>query len=398
MKVQVGVDLGSYTFVAAAKTIAIAGYPTLTLNQVLLIANATRNVIYYRFDDATFPATIAANIVTVTPDTTGHANGDALIIILDVAQSLIGTGFVETTQSTTTQLGASATFNTGGSFIDLLDDAGFEVSVTTDQNGRLFIDNSDDGIIIRRISTFNVFANVPFFIALSPLYKFIRIRFTNDGGVTTTTFSIQSISRNFAIQPTIQRVGTPLTDNSIVQNVKAIGDRKATYNVAYKSATDPGTLVAATLALGGSVQLATIHHLLTAIKTVRLRRVFFEFEQISGTAVISIEISRLSTAPTGGTAITPIPSDSTDAAAEAVCIALPTVGGTIASTVTVRTLNLATSAASIEIPIITEVGLNEFKPPSLIAGVLEGYAVTMRTAAATSRNVSFTVNFEFSEE
>lgn len=54
----------NYTFSASAKTVAFSGY--YTLNQLLLITNATRNIIIYNFADATLGATRSYNSATDT--------------------------------------------------------------------------------------------------------------------------------------------------------------------------------------------------------------------------------------------------------------------------------------------------------------------------------------------
>jgi hypothetical protein len=78
----------TFTFNAAAKTVAIPGY--VTLSNLLLITNTTRNTIIYNFADPTQVSTISysptTNITTITlgyNTTVGMANADKLMIYID---------------------------------------------------------------------------------------------------------------------------------------------------------------------------------------------------------------------------------------------------------------------------------------------------------------------------
>ena len=78
-------QLANYTFVANTKAITLTDYTTIRLDRILLIVNATRNVIYYNLADPTLGATVATNVVTLTNvSTAGHADTDKLIIFYDV--------------------------------------------------------------------------------------------------------------------------------------------------------------------------------------------------------------------------------------------------------------------------------------------------------------------------
>lgn len=95
MKILVGVDLGSYSFNAAAKTVTITGLNALTLDQILLITNVTRQEVIYQFNNSNKGGTIAGNIVTLEYDTTAHNNADALQIWVEYeAQTQIVSGTV----------------------------------------------------------------------------------------------------------------------------------------------------------------------------------------------------------------------------------------------------------------------------------------------------------------
>lgn len=85
MKQNLTTDIGTATFAPAGKTITFAGV-TLTLRQVFLVINATRNVILYNPTDPTRGGTMSGNILTLTFDTAaaGHNASDQLMIIVDV--------------------------------------------------------------------------------------------------------------------------------------------------------------------------------------------------------------------------------------------------------------------------------------------------------------------------
>ena len=86
MKQLIGKDVGAYTFDAVAKTVTITGLDRLVLEDVLLITNVTDNLIIYQFNEATKGGSIAANVITLTYDTTSMSNTDRLQIWVDYNQ------------------------------------------------------------------------------------------------------------------------------------------------------------------------------------------------------------------------------------------------------------------------------------------------------------------------
>jgi hypothetical protein len=87
MKQLLGTDTtGSYTFNPASKTITFSGLKqAITLANILLITNVTRNTIIYNFaDTATGAVSFNNNVLTLTYNTTSHSAGDVLQIFLDV--------------------------------------------------------------------------------------------------------------------------------------------------------------------------------------------------------------------------------------------------------------------------------------------------------------------------
>ena len=87
MKHLLGTDItGSYTFNPGAKTVTFSGLPrAITLSNILLITNVTRNTIIYNFaDTATGAVSFNNNVLTLTYDTTSHSASDVLQVFLDV--------------------------------------------------------------------------------------------------------------------------------------------------------------------------------------------------------------------------------------------------------------------------------------------------------------------------
>lgn len=87
MKHLLGTDItGSYTFNPGAKTVAFSGLPQdITLSNILLITNVTRNTIIYNFaDTATGAVSFNNNVLTLTYDTASHSASDVLQVFLDV--------------------------------------------------------------------------------------------------------------------------------------------------------------------------------------------------------------------------------------------------------------------------------------------------------------------------
>tara|TARA_R110000782_G_scaffold120847_1_gene211874 strand:+ start:207 stop:620 length:414 start_codon:yes stop_codon:yes gene_type:complete len=81
-KVLVGNE-GGYTFDASLKTITLTDLPTLTIEQILLVTNVTDGEVIYQFNDILRGGTIAANVITLTFDTTAMADSDDLQIWID---------------------------------------------------------------------------------------------------------------------------------------------------------------------------------------------------------------------------------------------------------------------------------------------------------------------------
>jgi hypothetical protein len=78
----------NYTFNATARTITITDYTSINLEWILLITNTTDNIILYNFADATYPATVLTNVITLAYDTSTMSNTDRIQIFLDIPDAI----------------------------------------------------------------------------------------------------------------------------------------------------------------------------------------------------------------------------------------------------------------------------------------------------------------------
>ena len=73
----------NYSFNAATRQIAFTDYSSVDLDGMLFITNVTDNIIIYNFSDPAFGGSVLGNVLTLTYNTTGMSNGDALQIFYD---------------------------------------------------------------------------------------------------------------------------------------------------------------------------------------------------------------------------------------------------------------------------------------------------------------------------
>lgn len=90
----------NYSFNAAAKSITFNDFPSVDLNQVLVITNVTDNIIIYNF--AALGGSITNNVLTLNYNTTSMSNSDELQIFIDVPGPIYGL-----TNTTTTAYASS---------------------------------------------------------------------------------------------------------------------------------------------------------------------------------------------------------------------------------------------------------------------------------------------------
>ena len=79
---QIGVDLGSYTFDASAKTITFSGVTIQSIEQIKPIVNGERAVVIFNPAESGKFGSLSNNVLTLDFDTTSYADSDALYICI----------------------------------------------------------------------------------------------------------------------------------------------------------------------------------------------------------------------------------------------------------------------------------------------------------------------------
>jgi hypothetical protein len=190
----------------------------------------------------------------------------------------------------------------------------------------------------------------------------------------------------------------------------------AMYTAQYRLANaTAGTRVFTTAALTANTnrQIATIYHAATATKRVQVKFVSVNLTAnavVAGTIEFEIVTLSATTAPaTGNPAITPGRHDQADAAAEATCLAQPTTAGSVVNADqpvgdpwAVNLGITGTGSVASPPPPATKAVLwdsrsdGDGKDLIMRAGVAEGYAINIRSSAASQ--VGFTATIIFTEE
>lgn len=207
-------------------------------------------------------------------------------------------------------------------------------------------------------------------------------------------------------------VATHLVNSKEYQVVVLAGDdghikgSKDAYVATYKLATDAAASALSKAHTANSeFQYATIHHLATAVKTVKVRRIEL-YIAATAASVVEVVLRRLTatTAPaTGNPAITPLATNTATAAAEATCLALPTTAGsfTAGAALFSQEINLGANTANTTTwppdPVVLWPaegdGVDDVSDLVIRAGVQEGYAVAMRTVAAVTMKATARIIF-----
>lgn len=80
----------NYSFNASAKTITFSGTVPADISNILHVANITRGVIYFQPQaGSVYSGTYTSPTLTLSASTTGHANGDKLLVIYDDANPVV---------------------------------------------------------------------------------------------------------------------------------------------------------------------------------------------------------------------------------------------------------------------------------------------------------------------
>ncbi len=150
-----------------------------------------------------------------------------------------------------------------------------------------------------------------------------------------------------------------------------------------------------------TIPIVTLHHLVTATKKLEL--VFLELSVVSNSVIglYDFRLQRFTGAPTGGTTQAAIPASGADAAAESVFTRLPTAAGTLVGDLDVTSYKLGVIANQVGAPFVNEASFtylpaNIAKPPTLRAGVAEGFVVGISSDSASTQ--TWTLNLVYTEE
>lgn len=121
--------------------------------------------------------------------------------------------------SSTGNLAASSTFT--GTATSTLGVAGIQVSLKTDQNCTVYVEQSPDSTNWDIVDTYNYYASINNFgITVQAINSYVRVRVTNIGSSTTTYFRLQT-----ALCPIVEAVPRSLDDNGhLLTAVHAIQD------------------------------------------------------------------------------------------------------------------------------------------------------------------------------
>lgn len=199
-------------------------------------------------------------------------------------------------------------------------------------------------------------------------------------------------------------IGRTWTLNKATDNVIAFNAEKNTYVATYKLTTRPYAL-SHTFTANTRKQFATIHHLASATKTVKIRRIELLIKSCSGTSTILADVVRINSAPaTGNPAITPSSDVVTNPVAETVCLSLPTTAGTEGAAFGSVEFVLGNTggAPTVNPPAVPNAitlfadSANEGQALTLLAGQLDGIAVVLDSSAAVT--ITAIVRIIFTEE
>jgi hypothetical protein len=95
----------NYGFNAVSKQITFNTSSSISLDQLLVITNVTRNIIIYNFADPSAGGSITNNVLTLTYNTTAMADGDILQIFLDNTLTPASDEMLQSIQDQTEMLG-----------------------------------------------------------------------------------------------------------------------------------------------------------------------------------------------------------------------------------------------------------------------------------------------------
>lgn len=296
--------------------------------------------------------------------------------------------------SSTANLGAGATF-TGTGESTLLVNA-VQVVVFASQQVTVEVQQSIDNTNWDVVESYVVPASTGDGRAFQATGSFVRVRVTNNGGSTTTAFRLQTVLLPFgSVLP--GELWTPNTAQSVVATAVAVQSnaiQRRTYT-ASRTTAELGAPTGVTIVANSRKALFQVHHLASATTTKRIRRI--TVGALAGAAVqYGYEIYRVTAAPTGGTAVTPTPAESTDPASTLVCNYLPTSSGAISGVPFGGMVVAGTTTGHPERMPYDWKQTGETKPLVIRAGILEGFCLFVRGTGTVGPDPQ--IYIEYTEE
>ena len=179
-----------------------------------------------------------------------------------------------------------------------------------------------------------------------------------------------------------------------VEVVGSSDSAKATYHaISIRSTFDTSASL--------TIPIVSLHHLVTATKKVEL--VFVEMSVVTNSVIglYDFRLQRFTGAPTGGTPATPTPASGSDPASEAIYTKLPSAAGSLVGDLDVTSYKLGVIANQVGAPFVNEASFtylpaNFAKPPTLRAGVAEGFVIGISSDSVSTQ--TWTINMVYTEE
>ena len=177
---------------------------------------------------------------------------------------------------------------------------------------------------------------------------------------------------------------TQRSENIRVENggLRVSTAKSMTYRGAFRTAASPYVLSMSLTAVI-NVQLISLWHPASSLNRMKIKKCIFYLKDVTNAGNIVVDLLRITTQPTGGTLITADIADPADPSPATVMRALPAVAGTQGSIIYTFPLELAIGAKNIEINLLEELAVNDIKPPTILDGVAEGFAIQVRSSTTT---------------
>lgn len=359
---------------------------------------------------------------------TSPSGGEYGLVVRHSGNLKVSSGNYQSIGSTSTPLTANAVYTS--SFDVGYDDMSCVVitviSDVASATGGLSIQWSNNGSQWDITDNYSIPANVGKVFTSGIVAPYFRVVYTN-GAVAQGTFRLYIAFHGLPILPTSSPVGDTVTADNDVTLTKAIlaarlGGVGGVYTtpdlttinglnnlnvvqnqVAKSTYRAIGSRLSFALVAGTAKQYMDLWHANTALKTVKLRRVLLTISANSTASVITADITRISAAPTGGTAVVMGMPDSSDPASTTTSVTLPTSDAAISGgLLAAQSYALGVVVGATDTTKLASFLLYDYqeggdqKPLTIRSGVTEGFAIRFTGTVATT--MVATITLEFTEE